>query len=158
MGDSCKTNGNMLEAVMFQVFEQKKDMSDECYNKLCNTLKDFKEEFETKQANQPKLYTVKYCLMTVYIKKEIHRCSCGSDDEDDADSCVQARSRIITTIMSSVNATSQSTDTLFAQGKVELREGKLAFVHQGRVINLYRDEGCMNTAVILSIDEYPGMN
>ena len=42
MCDPCKNDCNMLEAVMLQVFEQKKDMNDECYNKLCNTLKDFK--------------------------------------------------------------------------------------------------------------------
>ena len=158
MGDSCKTNGNMLEAVMFQVFEQKKDMSDECYSKLCNTLKDFKEEFETKQANQPKLYLVKYCLTTIYIKKEIHRCSCGSDDDDDADNCVRTRYNIVTTIMSSVNQSPQSTASLFAQGKIELNEeGVPRFVCQGTQLTLGRDEGCMNTATVLSIAEYPGM-
>ena len=158
MGDSCKTNGNMLEAVMFQVFEQKKDMSDECYSKLCTTLKDFKEEFETKQANQPKLYLVKYCLTTIYIKKEIHRCSCGSDDDDDADSCVRTRSNIVTTIMSSVNQCPHSTAMLFTQGKLELNKEGIPYLHQGKQLTLGRDEGCMNTAVILSIDEYPGMN
>ena len=61
--------------------------------------------------------------------------------------------------MSSVKKSPQSTASLFAQGKIEVNEeGVPRFVAQGTQLTLGRDEGCMNTAVILSIDEYPGMN
>ena len=60
--------------------------------------------------------------------------------------------------MSSVKKSPQSTASLFAQGKIELNEqGVPCFVAQGKQVTLGRDEGCMNTATILSIAEYPGM-
>ena len=51
MGDQERKNdSHMLESLMYNVFELKTDMTDDCYNKICQLLKDFKEESDKKQT------------------------------------------------------------------------------------------------------------
>ena len=143
----------MLEAAMYNVFEFKKDMTDDCYNKICQTFKDLKEEIDGKQANQPQLYTVKYSLTNTYIKKDVHVCDCDDDRDVDIENRVCSTSTTITTIMYSVPQSTYGYSHCFSQGQLICKDGKPR-IEQGHTLQLTNNGDCMLTATIISIEKY----